>query len=192
MQQKIKDIIPVLVLLITFVSINQWSALPIGNTYIVWSIQFLSIFFFLRYKRFYWHPANIKDYTIVKIYFVCMIIGAIRGILVAENYWEWKQLISGITALALPMLVYVFSQPDILQRTLHVWIKWALPLFFLFFMWQIVLDAYHFYLSPIFLLACFLPVIKSKWKWLLIVLLLIMITGDLGARSQIKKATAAL
>jgi hypothetical protein len=121
-----------------------------------------------------------------------MIIGVVRGIFIAENYWEWKHLISGTMALALPMLVYVFSQPDILQRTLHVWIKWALPLFFLFFIWFIALDLYHFYLSPIFLLACFLPIIKFEWRCILIVLLLIMITGDLGARSQIIKATAAL
>jgi hypothetical protein len=184
--------LPLLILLITFVSINQWSALPVGNTYIVWGIEFLSIFFFLWYKRLYWHPSNIKDYTVVKIYFVWMIIGAVRGIFVAENYWEWKQLISGTTALALPMLVYVFSQPDILQRTLYVWIRWALPLFFLFFMWLIALDVYHFYLSPIFFLACFLPIIKFEWRCLLIVLLLIMIIGDLGARSQIIKAAATL
>jgi hypothetical protein len=121
-----------------------------------------------------------------------MLIDVVRGMFVAENYWEWKQLITASFSLSLPIFVYVFSEPDILTNVLKKWLKIALPAFFVFFIWCISRDAYHFYLGPILLLSCFLPVLSKKWKIILFVLLILMIFADFSARSQVIKAIMTL
>jgi hypothetical protein len=184
--------LPLLVIAVTFTSVNQWSAIPIGNTTIIWIIDFLTIDCLLRYKKLYFRPSNQKDYRVVYLYVVWMLIGVVRGIFVMENYWEWKQLITGSLALSLPIFVYVFSIPDILQKILRLWIKIAIPAFFLFFLWMLDADGYHFYLGPVLLLACFLPILPKKWKIIIVGLLLIMIIADISARSQVIKAAIAL
>ncbi|WP_223857440.1 hypothetical protein [Sphingobacterium micropteri] len=121
-----------------------------------------------------------------------MIIGSIRGMFVAENYWEWKQLIGGILALSLPVFVYVFSIPWILKNTIRIWLWFGLPLFFVFFIFVLKRGAYHFYLGPVLLFSCFLPVLKRGWQAVFFMLILLMMFVDFGARSQVIKAAVAL
>ena len=82
------------ILLITFMSVSQWSIIPIGNTVIYWIFCFLTIFLLFHIKKKNFHPSNHKDYLIIFIYLIWMTIGCIRGILIADGYWEWKQLIT--------------------------------------------------------------------------------------------------
>jgi hypothetical protein len=187
-----KNILPILIILITFVSANQWNKVPLGNTYIVWAINFLTIGVIFWYKRLYFHPSNKKDYFIVALFLVWMLTGVIRGIFVAENYWEWKQFISGTLTLSLPLFVYVFSVPQILQITLKTWIKYALPAFFLFFIWTISPGATQYYLGPVFMLSCFFPLLKRRFQLILLFLLSFMLFSDFGARSQMIKAASAV
>src|SRR5690606_29510572 len=51
---------------------------------------------------------------------------------------------------------------------------------------------YQFYLGPVLLLGCFLPLIEKKWRIVIILLLLIMIFADFGARSQVLKSLIAI
>lgn len=176
------------ILLITFMSVSQWSIIPIGNTVIYWIFCFLTIFLLFHIKKKNFHPSNQKDYLIVFVYLIWMTIGCIRGILIADGYWEWKQLITGALALSLPVFTYVFSIPKILHDVLHVWIKYAIPLFFLVFIWIIGTESYQFYLGPIFLIVCFLPIIPKKWRYIFILLLLLMLFANWGARSQVIKS----
>lgn len=180
-----------LVILITITSVNQWSRLPTGNTFVIWAISFSLLCIILWNKTKYFRPSNKKDYFIVTLYFVWMVVGVVRGIFVAENYWEWKQWASGSLALSLPVFVYVFSCPKILSWVLKEWVRYALPLFFIL-IFVISSVAYHFYLGPVLLLACFLPLLPLKWRYLFAGLLLLMVFVDLGARSQVIKALAAL
>jgi hypothetical protein len=186
------NILPILILLITFVSVNQWSTIPLGNTVIIWIIDFLTIGAILWYKKLYFNPSNGKDYLIVMLYMLWMVAGVIRGMFVAENYFEWKQLIEGATTLSLPLFVYVFSVPQILHKTLKIWIRYALPAFFIFFLWVTSWGSKHYYLGPVFLLSCFLPVLKKKWQFIFLGLLVLMLFANFGARSQVIKAIASL
>ena len=183
--------ISVLVLLNTFFSVNQWSSVPLGNTTIKWFFDFAILFLIFWYKKNIFNPLNRKDYNIIKIYLVWLAFSVFRGVFVAENYWEWKQLISGTIILLLPIFVYVFSNPLILQKTLRFWFKLSLPFFLVFFFWVISPDAYHFYLGPVLLLSSFLPILKRKWLIVFLILLLLMIFSDFGARSQVIKTVFA-
>lgn len=187
-----KNLLPIVIILITFLSANQWSAIPIGNTSIFLILDFITIIVVLLVKAKYFHPANKNDYAIISIYFFWMIIGVIRGCFLADNYWIWKQLVVGTFTLSLPIFVYVFFDPGILSNVLKKWLKFAIPVFFLFSFWVLSTVAYQFYLGPVLLLACFLPIIDSKkWKYILIGLLLLMMFADWGARSQVIKAVVA-
>lgn len=180
-------------ILLTFVSVNQWSRFPIGNTFFTWGISFIVIAIVLRYKQRFFYVTNKSDYQILLVYFIWLIISVIRGAFVAENYWEWKQLIDGGLSLSLPVFIYCFSNPKILSYVLRNWLRFALPAFFIFFTWVTTNGSKHQYLGPILLLSCFLPIIPTrKWKYLFLGFLLFMMTADLGARSQVIKAVLAI
>ena len=184
--------LPLLIVVITFVSVNQWSRFPVGTVTTDWVLFFITIVSVFWNKYHYFSTNSYKDNLIIHLYFVWMIVGIIRGSIVAENYWEWKQLISASYTLSLPLFVYVFSIPLILQTTLHVWVKVALPAFALFFIWALSRDAYHLYLGPVLLLGCFLPILSKKWKFVFIGLLFLMLVAELSARSQTIKAIIVL
>lgn len=192
MKLTIKYIFPFLILLNSIMSISQWSIIPLGNTTIMWIVNFAIVFIILAYKKRYFQPINKKDYLIITIYFIWLIIGIIRGIFVVENYWEWKQLFEGILSLSLPILVYVFVNPIILKNILKFWFRYAFPIFFLFIYWVLPRDIYHYYLGPVLVMACFLPILKKKWQFIFFALLILMIFADFGARSQIIKSVAAI
>lgn len=178
---------PFLILLITFFSVNQWNPVPIGNTFITWLVQFLTVFYVIRF-----HSKHPIKYPIISIYLIWLFIGILRGAFIAENYWEWKQLIEGSLSLLLPLFAYVFTYPKMVIITLRFWGKYALLTFFLFFAWVLVFDSYHFYLGPILLLTCLFPLLPKKWKLICTILTLIMLVGDLGARSQVIKAAMSI
>lgn len=178
---------PFLILLITFFSVNQWNPVPIGNTFITWFVQFLTVFYIIKF-----HSKHPIKYPIISIYLIWLLIGILRGAFIAENYWEWKQLIEGSFSLLLPLFAYVFTYPKMVIVTLRFWVKYALLAFFLFFAWVLVFDSYHFYLGPILLLTCLFPLLPKKWKLICTILILIMLVGDLGARSQVIKAAMSI
>lgn len=179
------------VILASIITGIQWGNLPLANTTIVWLINFATVYCILIYKRYYFHPQNKNDYLILQLYLAWFFIGVIRGVFVAENYWDWKNLFVGTFALSLPLFIYAFSQPLVLKVTLSTWIRYALPFFFFFFFF-FPPGAYHFYLGPVLLLSCFLPIVPIKWRYLFICLLTLMMIADLGARSQVIKAAMAL
>ena len=125
-------IIPFLIVIQTLISIISWSGIDILSTFFIWTCSYILIFSILLKKKKYFHPNNKKDYYVITIYFIWAILGIIRGIFTAENYWEWKQLSSGVLSLSLPLFVYIFINPDILQDTIKTWLKYIIPVFFIF------------------------------------------------------------
>ena len=188
--------LPVLILIITIFSVQQWLSITISSTFISWSIDFLVIFIILKFKS-YMNDRISREYLsetdtrILFFYFIWMLLNSIRGAFIAENYWEYKQLIVGMLSLSLPIFVYIFSVPSILNATLKYWFKYALIVFIIIIPF-LGNDAYHFYLGPIFLTGCFIPILPKKWRIIIGGLLTIMLFIDLGARSQVIKSAIVL
>lgn len=153
----------------------------LGNTSISWIISFIFIYTLLQYKN------QSQTLTLINIYLIWLLIGIIRGLFAPENYWEWKQLVTGSLTLSLPLLVFPFQSLKNTQVVLSYWLKYAIPCCILLLLFT-PNGAYHFYIAPIFLLGCFLPLMPLKWKIIIGGLLLIMLTSNLGARSQVIKA----
>lgn len=186
-----RNIYSFLILLLTIVSVNQWNSLFSIELIISWIICFALLSYTIRYMIIAKLP-NKQDYLLIYTYLIYALIGCIRGIFVADDYWTYKQLVSGTLALSIPLFVYPFSSSYLIRETLRNWLKYAVPIFLLFFIWALYTTAYHFYLGPIFLLICFFPLLPRKWKFIICFLALLMLTVDLGSRSQVLKTAVCV
>lgn len=191
-----KKLFPLLIIVVTVFSVQQWLSIPVSTTFISWGVNFYVIYIILKFKK-----SNIDalstlyitkyDWNLIYIYFVWLLFNSTRGAFIAENYWEWKQLIAGLQSLSLPLFIYVFSVPIIVKNILKYWLKYALFIF-LIFIFFLKTDAYHFYLGPLFVVGCFMPMVPKRWRIIIGGLLITMLFIDLGARSQVIKSAIVL
>lgn len=181
-----KNILPFLIVLLTMTSVTQWSTFPIGNTFTDW-VLFLTIMLTFLFQNKYWFDkSNSHNLWFLKMYLFWIIICFIRGVFVAEFYWDFKNLIAGGFALLLSYSVYAFTNPVFAQFVLKKWLQLAFPLFILFIP-VIVTDAYGFYLIPISFFTLFLPIINFKWKLILLSVSLFVVLASLEARTNVIK-----
>jgi hypothetical protein len=182
----IKNILPYLIVILTMTSVSQWSSFPIGNTVTDWALFLIIFLLLLSQKKYWYNKCNSKNLWFVKVYLWWVMICFIRGLLVAENYWDYKNLINGSFALFMAYAVYNFTNPFFLQQVLKKWMKFALPLFILFIP-LITRDAYGFYLVPISFLILFLPIINFKWKLILVTISIFVVLSSLESRTSVVK-----
>lgn len=121
------------------------------------------------------------------LYLMWNIICITRGFSVAENYWEWKNLIGTALVLLLPLSIYVFTNTVIIQRIVSTWLRYALPAFFIFLPFFQASDALGRYLVPISFLLLFFPILPWRWKIVTLVFTTLVVFGGLDARSNVIK-----
>ena len=184
-------IISFLTLLISFLSSNQWSTLPVGNETFWWIIQFAFIYLLFKLKKKITSPTIETHLLFVKLYVFWNIICIVRGAFVAENYWEWKMLIVTSYFLLLPLIVYLANSHRSIQIIIKTWFKYGLIIFILFspFLWG---DAVGKFLIPLSFLLLFYPVLSTKWKMIVIAFSIFVITFDITARSNVIKFAVPL
>ena len=187
MYRSIAKIVPILILLITISSINQWSKLPLGSTTFWWFIYAFILFYFVQAKRLL-KPEylRLQPLFLFYLYLGWTILASVRGVFVASDYWEWKQLVSTTMFFLMPLSIYIVLNATLLQSVLSTWVKFALPgfIFFLFFLYG---EAVGRYLIPISFLLLFFPAINGKWKVLVLFLTIFVLLYDLTARSNVIK-----
>lgn len=181
-----------LLIYIALVSPAQWCSIPLGNTFISWAVSFFIVYFTIKINKKFNPEFDSRNYLIVRFYLIWTAICSIRGLFVADNYWEFKNLIEGTLTCLLPMFVYVFCNPELTAAFYRKWIKFCLPLFFLFYIWTVTPGEVNFYLAPLFILGCFIPLMPTRYKIVTIFCLGFMLVADLGGRSQVLKAFVAL
>lgn len=59
-------------------------------------------------------------------------------------------------------------------------------------MWILTIQAWYRAISPVFIVACFLPVLPKFYRWGFGVLLFVMLVGDFGARTQVMWSLATI
>lgn len=181
-----------LILLLGFISVNQWSKMPLGNTFTGWFLYLLILFSFLKEKRVNRIQFKTYNYKVVSIFLLWAVFGIIRGCFVADNYWEYKALIDNSFVLLFPLIVFAFKNPATIRNVYRIWLIYGLLAYILFFYWNVNIS--QSYLGPIYLLACFLPLIPKKtWKGLVFILLLLLLTYHYqDNRSQMIKALVSI
>lgn len=186
---------PILVILITLISVQGFLRINFSSLTISWLVDFSIIFIIFLYKKKLSNKISIfinrVDLNIITIYFAWVIFNSIRGAFIINNYWELKQLITGILSLSLPIFLYPFTNARILNITLKYWFKYAIILFIILTPF-LMKGTYHLFLAPLFLISCFLPILPKKWKIICVTLLVTMLFIDLSARSQVIKSGIVL
>ena len=180
--------LPVLLLILAFISADPYSTFPISNYFMDMVLWIIILWQFNRERIRNRIGLFSGDYRIVGIYIVWALIGSFRGALVADNYWEYKNWMTSSCVVLFPLCVYAFNTPETIRRTFSLWLRYAIPAFFLFFVFFITPRQQYF--GPVYFLACFLPIIhKRGWKIVFVIILIFFLTYDIaGQRSQFLKA----
>lgn len=155
-------------------------------TVVWWTILFSFFIIFYLSIKYFLDENNKKDLLVLNLYLFWILICIIRGVFVAEIYWDWKALVNNSMGLLLPIVIYTATNKVIVQSILSNYIKYGLPLFFIL-MFLIRTDAYGFYLIPVSFLLLFLPSLPNKQKILLLFFAAFVFGADFGARSNIIK-----
>ncbi|SFB69843.1 O-Antigen ligase [Zunongwangia mangrovi] len=178
-------ILPFFILLITLSSVNQWSRLPIGNTSFWWIIYGVILVLFFKTKSYLLNSITSSLWPI-SFFLIIVLFSFIHGLIKSEYYWDWKLLISNLMVFLMPISVYAFGSPLILNRTIKYWKNYALPLFPIFLIF-ILPEAYGRYLMPISFLLLFFPILPKKWKVIGVLSIVLITFLSSGARSNVIK-----
>lgn len=191
MQQILKKLIPIFILLVAISSANAWSKFPIGNTFFWWIINVLILFFFITTKKYFFNQQDYSIILILKLYLFWNIICIARGVFIAENYWEWKNLVDTAMVLLLPISINVSMNKEFIMYVFRSYLKYSIPVFFILIIFFYE-DAFGQFLAPISILLLLFPIIPIRWKLGLILLYFIVVISDIEARSNIIKFTIPL
>ena len=105
-------------IVVALLSPAQFCRIPIGNTFVNWFFSFCVVLLVPYISKRYNPKRNSADYFFVKCFLVWTLIGAIRGAFIAENYWEYKNMISGRTRQTLWSAVQMLTQ-KLCCQTIH-------------------------------------------------------------------------
>lgn len=183
---KLSQIISFGILLLTLISINQWSVLNIGFTFFWWFVNIGILVSFIKLRKTYYDPSNNSNIWAINLYLIWNVFCIMRGVYVADNYWEYKNLISTGFVLLLPLSIHIFTNKIIVQDIFRVWIKYAIPAFILFIPF-IFSDAFGHYMAPTILLLLWFPLLPKKWKLIIILITFFVIIAGQSSRSNIIK-----
>lgn len=180
--------ISILIIAISSVAsyIEAKSGLRIGNTTIWWVFYSVIIYLFFSAKKSFFDPANKNNMQSVHWYLMWNICCMIRGVFIADTYWDWKGLLSNSLALLIPVIAYSVSNKNVFQSVLSYYFRYGLYIFFAL----IVLTpkgAYGFFLVPVGFLLFFLPILPTRWRIISIAFAILVMVSDLGARSNVIK-----
>jgi len=196
-KQIVSHVIPVTIFLMTVYTVLPFlkpgvpMASSLNNTALWWAVSIFILTLFFLSRLYFFDKKNEDNTLIVWIYLLWNAVCIVRGIFVAEIYWDWKALISNAMALMLPVVVFSATNKMVVQSLLSFYMKYALPLFLIFAM-IIRTDAFGFYLIPVSFLLLFLPVFTRRQKIILLIATAVVFLADLGARSNVIKFGAPL
>lgn len=140
-----------------------FTALEIPAIYLI-PIQAI-IFIFLVWWRYTTQRFYPKLYRIINIYLLWCVISCIRGLLIAENYTEYRQLAVGTMTIMLPLIVWFTYDPQKVSQIYRFWFKYIFPLSILILLFGIKVSAF---ISPLLLLVFLSFAFPKKIKWIII------------------------
>ena len=180
-----------LFLFITGESIMVHTELGDFPTAFWWFINLLLIVLFFIIKPQYYSKNDETPLLFVKFFLLWNIITILRGFFIADNYWEWKNLISTMFVFLIPLFVFLFINKDFLQKLLSFWFKYMIYLVLIFIPFINHGDFLGKWFSPLLLLILVLPILPYRWKIFTLALTFIIIVTSLDSRSNVLRLTMA-
>ncbi|UMB54363.1 hypothetical protein MKD41_02515 [Lutibacter sp. A64] len=178
-----------LILLITLIRVGTYTSLVIGNTTFWWVVEFIIIALCANISYTLIKKNKIKSVTPLKYLLIWNSICIVRGFFVADNYWEWKNLVSTSLMLFIPLVIYLSNDTVFLRNLLRKWLKY-MPFLFLFFIPFTIgkshgADLYGKYFIPILFLLPFVSLLSNKYRYVILFISIIIVLFSLDARSNI-------
>ncbi|MBU2880308.1 hypothetical protein [Aliiglaciecola lipolytica] len=173
-------------LLSVAVPIQFYTGIPFANTTFWWAFQALFItVIFVAIKLF----IDNKQFLLMKlvaVYIIWILINIVRGSIISDGYWDFKGLIANSLALTVPIVAYIGTNPKLMKKMLSAYFVYGLIVFVLLL---VILPkvAYGYYLVPVTLVTLFFPALSFRTKILILSLILVVLTADLLARSNVIK-----
>lgn len=121
----------------------------------------------------------------IKLYLLWNFVTIIRGVFIAENYWEWKNLVFSGFVMLMPLFVYVFSSKLFTQKILLFWTKYMIFAILLFIPIVNNPTFYGMSLTPIMIFLLLFPLLSIRLKILVLLLLFIGLSSSTGSRTYI-------
>ncbi len=181
-----KKFLPFAMLLISVDTVTQWCDLPIGNTTVWWILDTLVLICLYRLGK------PVKRIIPIFLFQICVFLSFLYGaIFQAENYWDWKLLISNAMVFSLPLVVYAYEDIFLLRSSLNFWFRyaWIILLVLMPFLHS---DAFGRFLCPYTLLALFFPLLDKKNRVIVLIAYIITLTLGSESRSDMLKFTICL
>lgn len=186
MKEKLKNKNHLYILLISVSTVLPWCSLNIGNTFLWWLLDAWVLYYFFKSRD--------KSYDILAIacFFVMLGISVLYSVFYqAENYWDYKMMVSNIMVFCLPVTSYMANDTQWVGSMIRYWMKYAIWVLIILFPF-LSSDAYGKFLVPFTLFALFYKYLNRKY--IVFVLGAYVVTVILGqsSRSDIFKFSVCL
>jgi hypothetical protein len=185
-KRKVAELVSYLLIAIT-VAVPPYIPI-IGDNPIIGFLFQILLLFVIFYNRSSFFGD--KLHKIVKLYFFWAFICIIRGLLIADNYIEYKQLLIGSLGMLTPIVIFLFNKPAYVANIYSKWVRGLVLIIVLLICLGIGLS--ELYVSPLLLLCFYAPLFKKRKRIILFFFLILFIINDLEARSQIIKGGLVL
>lgn len=187
MNKNLNNIIILCVCLIGFIQASyliEWEFLTFIKAL---ASYFLLLLMGLLVKRTY-IKIDFELPFIVSFYLFLGFLAIIRGLFEAQNYWDWKQLfIETLFVMLLPLVSYIGANKNVYQKIYNYFI-FLLPLSVFIFIgtfFTTKTDGFARFVSPIYVLIIFIPLVSRKWKILIFLLAIFSFFSCIDSRSNL-------
>jgi len=167
-----------------FVVEEYWNA----STYIGGAVSYLLMIIVL-YILFKIEMQITRLNLILFVYLIWGCIAILRGFFEAEDYWDWKVfLLYNFLIMLLPLVSLLGSKNKITQEILFTYVKYLFPLSIIVFflsLKSINTDGFARFVSPIYYLIIFIPLLSQKWKIRIVLIAVVSFFSCIDSRSNL-------
>lgn len=160
--KQILKLIPILMLLLTWESIAQWMnfKLFLGGWWIEHiMMSFLPISFLVYYLKY---PSKCQSVPLTfRFLFGILIFSSIYGCYMSMGYQDYQFLIAKLIAWSLCLGWFYFQDPENISKITRGWCKYAIPLFFILFVFMQG-EAVGRYFAPYAFILIFFHILIKK------------------------------
>lgn len=179
-----------LISLASVFTVTEITTVSIGNTFLWWLsyAYFIILLIVLLVKNTSIKSIRLNGGTPILYLLLWFLICFVRGVFVADNYWQWKNLVTVGFTFLIPMIAFLSLYPNFFSLSMKKWLRYSLPFFFIiYFVFTDDGDGAGRYLAPISLLTLFFPLVSYKYKMILIGVSTYVILDNIDARSNVIK-----
>jgi len=182
---RIYKIAPFLIAIIGIFAAQQWLEITITNQYLIWIVESLLLGVFALVG---WRSRKLKEYHMpwqIAVYLAMVVISAVYGVFMSENYWDHKLLVINFLTYMLGISVFFFIQPSKVAFSLRIWLYISAVAFWILLPFMQGECVGRFLLPVSFMLLFFPYYRKSTIVILLILTACVFFFGSMGARSNV-------